>query len=93
MAKSFSLEIVTPEAQFYTGEAEIVIVRTLSGEEGFMAEHAWACKLLGKGELRFREPCSKEHRYAQISGGFVDVRDEILIFTDSAEWGEEAAAE
>jgi len=93
MAKSFLLEIVTPEKLFYMGKAEIVIVRTLTGEEGFMAGHSWACKLLGTGELYFREAKSEDgakgQRLAAISGGFIDVRDNILIFTDSAEWAEE----
>jgi len=89
MAKSFTLEIITPEKLFYLGEAEIVIVRTLTGEEGYMAGHSWACKLLGTGELWFREAGSKKYKLAAISGGFVDVRDYILIFTDSAEWPEE----
>ena len=80
---------MTPEKLFYYGKAELVIARTLSGEEGFMAEHSWACKLLGTGELWFREAGSPDFKLAAISGGFVDVRDNILIFTDSAEWPEE----
>ena len=86
MAKSFKLEIVTPERLFYSGEAEVVVVRTLSGEEGFLADHVWACKLLGSGELRFREPGSGEHRLANISGGFIDVHGDVMVFSDSAEW-------
>jgi F-type H+-transporting ATPase subunit epsilon len=93
MAKKFVLEIVTPEKLFYFGEVEIVIARTLSGEEGFMAGHIWACKLLGTGELWFREAGAKEYRLAAISGGFIDVRGEILVFTDSAEWPEEIDVE
>ena len=89
MAKSFLLEIVTPEKLFYYGKAEIVIARTLTGEEGFMAGHSWACKLLGTGELWFREAGEKDYRLAAVSGGFVDVQDHILVFTDSAEWAEE----
>jgi len=89
MAKSFSLEIVTPEKLFFWGEAEIVIVRTLSGEEGFMAGHIWASKLLGTGELWFKEAGAKEYRLAAISGGFIDVKGDVLVFTDSAEWPEE----
>ena len=91
MAKSFMLEIVTPEKRFYSGEVEFVVVRTLSGEEGFLANHIWAVKLLGEGELRLREPDSKEPRCADISGGFIDVHGDILIYTDSAEWKEETA--
>ena len=85
MAKAFPLEIVTPERHFFSGEVEIVIVPTVTGEEGYMADHTWACKLLKKGELRFREAGSKEFRYAKIDGGFIDVRGSALVFTDSIE--------
>ena len=89
MANSFVLEIVTPEKHFYTGDVEIVIARLVSGDEGFMAGHAWACKLLGTGELWFREAGAREFRLAAVSGGFIDVRGDVLIFTDSAEWPDE----
>jgi len=93
MAKSFLLEIVTPEKLFYNGKAELLIARTLSGDEGFMAGHSWGCKLLGTGELLFREAGSNDFRIAAISGGFIDIRDYILVFTDSAEWPEEIDVE
>ena len=93
MAKSFRFEIVTPEKLFYHGKAELVIARTLSGDEGFMAGHSWAFKLLGTGELWFKEAGQKDFRLAAISGGFVDVCDNVLIFTDSAEWPEEIDVE
>jgi F0F1-type ATP synthase, epsilon subunit (mitochondrial delta subunit) len=86
MAKTFTLEIVTPEKRFYSGEVETVIARTLTGEEGFLANHIWACKLLDSGVLKIREAGSKELKRADISGGFVDVHGDILIYTDSAEW-------
>lgn len=89
MAKNFLLEIVTPEKRFFKGEVDIVIARTLSGEEGYLANHIWAVKLLGTGDLRFKEAESKETRVAEISGGFIDVHGDILIFTDSAEWKDE----
>jgi len=89
MAKSFMFEIVTPEKLFYLGKAELVIARTVSGDEGFMADHCWAMKLLGTGELWFREAGAKEYKLAAISGGFVDVSDNVIIFTDSAEWADE----
>ena len=86
MAKSFKLEIATPEMLFYSGEVETVVVRTLSGEEGFLADHVWVCKLLDSGTIRIREPGSKEHKFAIITGGFIDVHGDALIFTDHAEW-------
>ncbi len=89
MANSIKLEVITPERLFYEGEVEMVIVRTLEGDEGFMANHAWACKLLATGELWIQEKGSKDFRVAAIAGGYIDVQNMIVIFTDSAEWPEE----
>ncbi|MDR2156275.1 MAG: ATP synthase F1 subunit epsilon [Clostridiales Family XIII bacterium] len=86
MADSIRLEIVTPERLFYDNDVELVIVRTLSGDEGFMARHSWACKLLDIGEIWIQEAGSKDFKVGAISGGFIDVKTEITIFTDSAEW-------
>lgn len=89
MAKTFKLEVITPERLFYEGDVEMVIVRTLVGYEGFLANHAWACKLLGTGILRIKEPGAKEFKIAASTGGFIDVKDRVTIFTDAAEWPEE----
>ena len=93
MAKSVNLEVITPSKLFYEGEVELVIVKTLSGEEGFMASHSWACKLLGVGEMLIQEAGAKEFKSAAISGGFVDVKKDIVIYTDAAEWSGEIDAE
>ena len=88
MAKGFLLDVVTPEERFFSGEVESVVVKTLTGEEGFLANHIWACKILDAGEMRIRDKGSKEVRTAEISGGYIDVHGDIMIFTDSAEWKE-----
>ncbi|MDD3169213.1 MAG: F0F1 ATP synthase subunit epsilon, partial [Eubacteriales bacterium] len=74
---------------FYKGEVELVIARTLTGDEGYMAGHTWAVKLLAAGELWFQEAGSKDFKIAALAGGFVDVKDNIVIFTDAAEWPED----
>ena len=91
MAKSVKLEVITPSKLFYRGDIELVIVRTLTGDEGFMAGHAWATKLLDVGELWIQEKGKTydEFKIAAISGGFVDVKDSIIIYTDAAEWSED----
>lgn len=86
MSKSILLEVITPSKLFYKGEVEIVICRTLSGDEGFMANHSWACKLLDVGELWIKEVGSKDYKIAAISQGFIDIKDYIVIYTDAAEW-------
>ena len=89
MPNSVKLEVMTPSKSFYSGQVELVIVRTKSGDEGFMAGHAWACKLLDVGEMWIQEAGSKEYRIAAISEGFIDVKDSIVVFTDAAEWSED----
>ena len=83
------LEVVTPSKLFYKGEVELVIARTLTGDEGFMAGHTWAVKLLDAGELWFQEAGAKDFKIAALAGGYVDVKDNIIIFTDAAEWPED----
>ena len=95
MAESVKLEIVTPERLFYIGEIELVIVRTLTGDEGFMARHSWACKLLDVGEIWIQEKgaAHDDFKVAATAGGFIDVKNTITIFTDAAEWPDEIDVE
>ncbi|MDR2611106.1 MAG: ATP synthase F1 subunit epsilon [Clostridiales Family XIII bacterium] len=89
MAEKIRLQIVTPERLFYDDSIELVIVRTLSGDEGFMARHAWATKLLDVGEIWIQEAGQKDFKVAAAGAGFIDVKNEITIFVDAAEWPEE----
>ena len=91
MANSVKLEIITPSKLFYRGFVELVIVTTLEGDEGFMYGHSWACKLLDIGELWIQEEGAgnDEWRVAAVSGGFIDVKDSIVIYTDAVEWSED----
>ncbi|MFA5637882.1 MAG: ATP synthase F1 subunit epsilon [Anaerovoracaceae bacterium] len=88
MANPIKLEVITPSKLFYKGEVEMVVCPTLEGYEGFMANHTWACKLLGVGELWIQECGSDDFKIAAISGGYIDVKDSIVLFTDAAEWPE-----
>ena len=91
MANSIKLEIITPSKLFYRGFVELVIVTTLEGDEGFMYGHSWACKLLDIGELWIQEDGAgpDDFRVAAIAGGFIDVKDSIIIYTDAVEWAED----
>ncbi len=89
MAKSVLLEVVTPSKLFYMGEVEMVIARPTTGYEGFEANHTWACKLLDTGKLMIKEKGEKEFKVAAISGGFVDIKDQFIVYTDAAEWADD----
>ena len=81
------LEIITPTKMFYRDDVELLVVKTTKGEEGFMAGHMWARKLLAIGPLKIREPGASEMRYGVIAGGYIDVSSTvIMIYTDAAEW-------
>lgn len=55
-----------------------------------MYGHSWACKLIDIGELFIREGGSDEDfRVAAVAGGFIDVKDSIIIYTDAVEWAED----
>lgn len=86
---SIKLEVITPSKLFYSGDVDLVIARTLSGDEGFMAGHAWACKLLDVDELWIQEAGQKDYKVAAVAGGYIDVKDSIILYTDAAEWQEE----
>ena len=91
MSKLVKLEVITPSKVFYRGKVRLLIARTLEGDEGFMYGHSWACKLLDIGELWIQEAGAgkDEYRVAAIAGGFIDVRDSIIIYTDAVEWSED----
>ena len=88
---SFRLEVMTPSKLFYRGEVDMVIVTTKDGDEGFMAGHVWACKLLEVSELWIQEKGAgkDEWRVAAVAGGFVDMKDSMVIYTDAVEWTED----
>ncbi len=88
MANNFWLDVITPSQKFFSGEVEEVVITTALGKEGFMAKHAWTCKLLSEGELWIRESGAAEGdwRIAYASGGFIDVKDTVIIYTDNVEW-------
>lgn len=90
MANSFFLKIVTPEQLFYEGEVEMVIVNEKTGEEGFMANHIWACKLLVPGTIRFKEVGANDFKSASLSEGFINVHESTLVYADKAKWKDNA---
>jgi F-type H+-transporting ATPase subunit epsilon len=88
MAKTFNLEVVTPTKHFFNDEVEMVMVNTISGYEGFMANHIYATKLLSEGKMKIKMPGKDRYLFAEIRNGYIDVKDKVLIFTERAVWTE-----
>jgi F-type H+-transporting ATPase subunit epsilon len=79
-----TVEVVSPEAILFTGEAEMVVARTLDGEIAFQPGHvaflgaledSSLCVLQESGQIAFA-----------VHGGFVEVsNDRVTVLSDVAE--------
>lgn len=87
-AKTFKLEIVTPEKMLLSQDVESVVVPGVEGSLGILAGHAPLMSELGIGVLTLKDTDGKEIDYA-ISGGFVQVySNTVRVLADSAEPGD-----
>ena len=86
--KSFQLEIVTPDGQFFKGPAEAVSVRTANGEVGILADHTDYLNALGMGEARITVG-GEVHRAACIGGMISVVKGKVTIVATTFEWSDD----
>ena len=85
--KSFFLEFITPGEMFFSGEVDMVIVRTRDGEQGFLKNHEWCVVLLAEdGRLQIRKPGETEKQIVYIKGGHIDVKDRTVVYAEEARW-------
>jgi F-type H+-transporting ATPase subunit epsilon len=88
MASTFNLEIVTPERKFFSGEVEMVVLKTLEGEIGILKGHTPMVIAVGVGPMRIKK--DGEWLEAFLSEGFMEIKqDATVILTDTAEWPNE----
>ena len=86
------LEILTPEREFFSGEAEGLIVTLSDGLYTILAGHAPMVAALDVGELRFKRH-GQWHECAATEG-FLEVTAEgqVLVFSQACELAEEIDA-
>ena len=80
------VELVSPERILYSGDAEMVICRTVDGGDvAFLADHAPFLGVLEISPVTVRT-IEGDDIVAAVHGGFVHVRDnEVIILSDVAE--------
>ena len=84
---SFPLKIVTPDGLIYDGNAEMVIVRTITGDMAFLAKHINCVAPLGMG--RATVIVDGQKRYAACIGGMVTVVDgTVTLVPTTFEWAD-----
>lgn len=85
--KPFPLKIVTPDGLQFEGQAEELIVRTITGDMGILAGHTNCVVPLGMGQATV--VIDGEKRYAACIGGMVVItKDEVKLVPTTFEWAE-----
>jgi F-type H+-transporting ATPase subunit epsilon len=90
------LEIVTPEARTFSGEAQMVVVPGVEGELGILPDHMPLMTQINPGELRVIT--GEGEQFLAVGSGFLEVLpDRVSVMTDmavpEAEIDEKAAEE
>ncbi len=95
MGKTFQVDIVTPEAVIWSGEAEMLLARTTEGDIGILADHEPTMAALATGAVTIHH--GDTVTAAGLHGGFLQIyKNQVTLLTDSAklsEGGLEAARE
>ena len=84
----FTLKIVTPDGLVFDGQAEELIVRTVSGDMGILAGHINCVASLGMG--RATVLMDGKRRYGACIGGMVSVvNGAVTLVPTTFEWAED----
>jgi len=78
------VELVSADRRVWSGEASIVVVRTVDGDLGVLPGHAPVLAVLAPGDVKI-EPVQGEVVTATVDGGFLSVEhDRITLVSDRA---------
>ena len=93
MATEMHVEIVSPERVLYSGEATMVLTRTLDGDIAFQANHAPFLGALAECHTKIYLPDGGVQDVA-VHGGFVEVgHNKVSILSDVAELAQDIDVE
>ncbi len=83
MANTFHVDIVTPEAVVWSGEAEMVTARTTEGDIGILAGHEPTMAALATGAVQVHHDGGITS--AGLHGGFLQIyQNTVTLLTDWA---------
>ncbi|MCJ7779397.1 MAG: F0F1 ATP synthase subunit epsilon, partial [Acidimicrobiia bacterium] len=81
--KMFHVDIVTPEAVIWSGEADMLTARTTEGDIGILADHEPTMAALATGAVVVHHEDGITS--AGLHGGFLQIfRNEVTLLTDWA---------
>jgi F-type H+-transporting ATPase subunit epsilon len=84
MAKTFHLEIVTPDGSTFKGEVDALVVPAWEGQLGVLPGHEPEVAVMKPGALRYTRDGKDE--WLAISGGFVQIEPAaVVVLAETAE--------
>ena len=88
MAEIFTVEIITPDRVFYTGETDFLEFTTIAGEIGVYKNHIPTTTVLAPGVVTIHK--GEEVKLAAVHAGFAEIlNDKVTLLAEVAEWPEE----
>lgn len=88
MAETMKLQVITPDKEFFNGDATMVELNTANGEMGIFPQHIPLTVAVEPGVLKIHQ--DKEVRKAALLSGFIQIMpDKITILAESCEWPED----
>ncbi|MDO4484552.1 MAG: ATP synthase F1 subunit epsilon [Clostridia bacterium] len=86
---NFHLQIVTPDAIMYDGQAESLICRTVNGDVCILAGHIDYAAALGYGEAKVKDDKGNERTAACIHGLLSVSGGNVRVMATTFEWSDE----
>ena len=85
---SMRLDVITAEREVFSDEVDLVVAPGSQGELGILPSHSPLMTTLKEGELTIRK--GGEDTYLAVSGGFLEVMDNVVtVLADACERSEE----
>lgn len=86
--KLFEVQVICPERVFFTGEADMLEMKTTEGDIGILAGHIPLTAVIAPGVLRIMK--DGEVKEAALHEGFVEILgDKVIILAEACEWPDE----
>jgi F-type H+-transporting ATPase subunit epsilon len=84
MASTIHIDIVSAEAEIFSGPAEMVFAPATMGEVGILPRHTPLLTTLKPGEVRVRHPGGEEESF-YVSGGMLEIQPHVVtVLSDTA---------
>jgi F-type H+-transporting ATPase subunit epsilon len=84
MASTIHIDIVSAEAEIFSGPAEMVFAPATMGDVGILPRHTPLLTTLKPGEVRVRHPGGKEETF-YVSGGMLEIQPHVVtVLSDTA---------